>query len=342
MELTYRILLMAGIMVLLIFLSGWFSGSETALTHLTPSSMAGIRSGKDRRSRCLVRLKKDMDRTIVTILIGNNLVNILLSSISALFANALFNEVGVTVMVGAITFLIIVFGEITPKSYALRNPRAVSLRNAVPIHILSTVLFPLVRLFHLISGGILFLLGQREKKKGLLVTDQEIRDLATLGVEEGLIKNIEKDLIHGVLTFGDRKVSEVMIPMRDVFFMDRDMDIETARKVLSKGGFTRVPFIGPEGRITGLIYSKDLLNASGNIRKLMKPVIAVRDREDITDLFRKMKRSRIHMAVVENDKGDHVGIITLEDLIEEMVGEIYDEFYPQKASTLRHPGKAGV
>ena len=103
-----------------------------------------------------------------------------------------------------------------------------------------------------------------------------------------------------------------------------------------------MPFIGPEGKILGLIYSKDLLYAMGTVRKPMKPVIVVEETEDISELFRRMKRRRIHMAVVENDKGDHVGIITLEDLIEEMVGEIYDEFYHQKASTLRHPGKAGV
>lgn len=320
-------------MVVLIFLSGWFSGSETALTNLNSSEVKRMKRSGMKNTDHVMKLKKNMDKTLITILIGNNIVNIVLSSVTALIANQLFAEIGVSIMIGVITFLVIIFGEITPKNSAIFNSMEVANRNARAIYYLSIILTPLIILFRWISKTIISLKGGRGSIENLLTTDDDIKDLVSLSEEEGVIKPIEREIIHRVFKFGDRKVRDAMVSMDEIFCLDDDIVVEGVKNVVKSSGFTRVPVMGDDGKIIGLIYSKDLVLADDDsIPSLMRKPFLVRENEDLTAVFDKMKRNRVHLAIVENSRGDHTGIVTLEDLLEELVGELYDEYYEKKYS----------
>jgi CBS domain containing-hemolysin-like protein len=318
-------------MVILIFLSGWFSGSETALTNLSPAEVARMKRDNEPNVEFILKLKTNMEKTLITILIGNNIVNIVLSSVAALIANELFAEIGVSVMIGVITFLVIIFGEITPKNSAIFNSKKVAVRNARIIFYLSVVLTPLIILFSKISKVLIRLIGGKERSRNLFATDDSIKDLASLSEEEGIIKPIEREIIHRVFIFGDRKVRDAMVPMKEVFCLDDDIPVDNVKSSIAIHGFTRVPVMGDDGRILGIIYSKDLIMAEDiEIPSLMRKPFLVREEAEITEVFTQMKSKRIHLAVVENGIGEHTGIVTLEDLLEEVVGELQDEYYEKK------------
>ena len=323
-------------MIVLIFLSGWFSGSETALTNLSSADIAKMKRDKTKNVEYIIKLKKQMDKTLITILIGNNIVNIVLSSIAALIANQLFAELGVSLMIGMITFLVIIFGEITPKNSAIFDSVKVAKRNARTIYSLSIALTPLILMFRWISVSIIRLTSGEKKSQNLFASDDEIKDLASLSEEEGIIKPIEREIIHRVFKFGDRKVKDAMVPMSNVFCLDDDISLKGVKASITSRGFTRVPVIGDDHMIMGIIYSKDLIMANeGDIPSLMRKPFMVNEADDLTDVFRRMKTERIHLAVVRNKKGDHTGIITLEDLLEELVGELHDEYFEKKYSNYR-------
>jgi Mg2+/Co2+ transporter CorB len=182
------IALMIAIMLILLLLAGWFAGSETALTNLSSSRLAMISQGDGKKAGYLLKIKREMDKNLVTILVLNNIVNIILSSIAALFADALFDTVGVSLMVGLITFLIIVFGEIVPKSIAMIDTERVSLNHSKILFFLSRIFSPLMMILVWISQLIVRIRGKKPRKEGILVSDQEIKDLVSLGEKEGVIK----------------------------------------------------------------------------------------------------------------------------------------------------------
>jgi len=332
MNTLWTVIFLVIFMMVLIFLSGWFSGTETALTNLSSATVARMKRDGDRNVRYIVRLKRRMDKTLITILIGNNIVNIVLSSVTALIANELFAEIGVTIMIGVITFLIILLGEITPKNSAILDSRKKANRSARAIYYLTVALTPMITLFIMISRALIRVSGGPTKEIRLFASDDTIKDLASLSEEEGVIKPIERDIIHKVFLFGDRKISHVMVPMRDVFIFDKDISTYEARGKLFDSGFTRVPVVGSTGKVKGILYSKDLLTAKkGPISNILRNPFLVSVNDDVTDIFDVMKRNRIHLAVVEDVSGKHVGIVTLEDLIEELVGEIHDEYFDRKS-----------
>jgi CBS domain containing-hemolysin-like protein len=322
------------VMVILIYLSGWFSGIETALTNLDDAEIVQMRKRNVKNIKYIVKLKRDMDRTLVAILIGNNIVNIVLSVIAALVADTLFQTVGVTVMVGIITFLIIIFGEITPKSNAIMDSQKVAMKKAKKIYYLMVIISPAITFFMGISRGIIKLTGGSVRLENMLVSDQSIKDLATMGEEEGVIKAIEKDIIHSVFAFGDCKTQTVMVPISKVFTLKKNYNAKNAAKIMSEHGYSRVPIVDKNNQVIGLLYAKDLLGKRKGVRiqALMRKPYFVDFDCDVTIAFKDMKEKRVHLAVVKDSQGKHIGIMTLEDILEELVGEIYDEYSELKQS----------
>jgi len=330
---TLNIILMILIMLVLLLMAGWFAGSETALTNLTPGELARMRMSGKKNWSYVSRLRKDMDRSLITILVANNVVNIVLSSIAALFANVLFDALGVSLFIGLVTFLLISFGEIIPKSVAILETEKLALGRSRWLLYLSIVMTPLIMVFIWMSKAYVYLKGSRPKEKNILVSDQDIKDLVSLGKEEGVIKSIESDIINRVFIFGDRKVKDIMVPMKDVFRIKGEMGLDEAKKLLSSSGYTRVPVVDDNGNIKGLVYSKDLLGKSGeDISKFTRPTIFLQGSMDVTKAFDHLKNKRTHMAVVRGGKGDHIGIVTLEDILEEIVGDIFDEYFIEKST----------
>ncbi len=334
-EIIITVVILVIVMVILIYLSGWFSGIETALTNLDDAEIAQMRKRKAKNIEYIVKMKRDMDRTLVAILIGNNIVNIVLSVIAALVADTLFQTVGVSIMVGIITFLIIVFGEITPKSNAIMDSQKVAMKKGKKIYYLMRFLSPAITFFMGISRGIIKLTGGSVRLENMLVSDQSIKDLATMGEEEGVIKKIEKEIIHKVLVFGDCKTDDIMVPMSKVFSLKKNYNARNAAKIMALNGYSRVPVVNKDRKAIGILYAKDLLGKRKGVRihSLMRPLYFVEADSDVTKTFREMKDNRIHLAIVRNSRGKHIGIITLEDILEELVGEIYDEYSELKQAS---------
>jgi len=335
-DVLITLILLFVFMIVLIYLSGWFSGTETALTNISAEQLATMRKDGTKNVQYIIRLRKDMDRTLITILIGNNIVNILLSSVAAIVANELFAEMGVSVMVFIITLLIIVFGEITPKSAAINDTPKVALRVARKIFILKRVLCPLVGFFTIVSRGVLSVRGLKRVRELHVVSDDTIKHLASMGEEEGVLKPIERDIIHKVFKFGDARIGSIMTPMSEVLTMKGNPTLKTARKTLAAHGYTRVPMVDDSGNVVGILYSKDLLeHRTVKARSIMRRPFMVRATDDVTDVLKQMKKQRVHMAIVEDDTDATVGVVTLEDIIEELVGEIHDEYSQVKSAVDR-------
>lgn len=340
MDIIIIIIILIIFMIILIYLSGWFSGTETALTNISVSEIAEMKRKKEKNFDFIMKCKRDMDRTLVAILIGNNVVNILLSSVAAVIANELFQAIGVTIMVFVITFLIIIFGEITPKSNAIWDTKKVAQNNSKAIYYLTRVFRPLITMFMGITKGLIRLTGKKIEKQGLLVTDEKIKSLATLGEEEGIIKGIERDIIHNVFLFGDRKIKEIMVTMGKVFTLQENLSVVDASNLVAQGGFTRVPVWSKNEEVVGVLYTKDLVDKNeGLINPLLKPPFFVSTNDEITDSFKKMREKRVHLAIVRDETGKCVGIVTLEDILEELVGEIYDEYFEVKYRNIKSTSK---
>ncbi len=317
------------ILVVLLYLSAWFSGSETALTALNKVDIANLKLEGEKRVDIIIKLKSDMDSTIITILVGNNLVNISASAIATKIAYDSLGHIGISIAVGILTILILVFSEITPKGFAIKNKRGLSVKSAPFIYYMSIVCCPLIDLLSWISDHIIRLLGGETKDEKMHITESDIRDLASVLEDEGVIKEVEKDILHNVFWFGDLKIRSVKVPKEDSFVLDSEISHYEGVEFIKEHGFTRIPVAehGTE-KIIGILYSKDLLGEEmGTMGEYAREVPRfVRNGEEITDVFHRMKKQRIHMAIVLDEHGKFDGLITLEDILEELLGEIYDEF----------------
>ncbi len=317
------------ILVVLLYISAFFSGSETALTALNKVDIANLKLSGEKRIDIIIKLKSDMDSTIITILIGNNLVNITASALATKIAYDTLGHLGISIAVGVLTILVLIFSEITPKGFAIKNKRRLSVKSAPVIYYMLLVCKPLINLLSWISDHIIRFLGGETKDEKMHITESDIRDLASVLEDEGIIKKVEKDILHNVFWFGDVKVSKVKIPREDSFVLDSEITHDEGVEFIKEHGFTRIPVAEHDtDQIIGILYSKDILGEEvGNMNEFAREVpYFVKNNEEITEVFHKMKKQRIHMAIVQDEEGDFDGIITLEDILEELLGEIYDEF----------------
>ncbi|MGM0510382.1 MAG: hemolysin family protein [Thermoplasmatota archaeon] len=315
-------------LAILIYLSGRFSGSETALTAISKVDISKMKRNEEKNAKTIEYLKQHMDKTIITILIGNNLVNVSASAIATKLSYDLLGNIGVSIAVGAVTIFLLIFGEITPKGFALKNKIHFSKKNAKMIYYLSILMSPLIKVLSKISDKMINLFGGQTKLDNLLVTESDMRHLASQMESEGIIKEIEKDILHRVFWFGDLKVASVKVSKENTFALDSELDIDEAIDFVKEHGFTRLPVTKHDtDDIAGILYSKELLGKeSGELEDFIREPYFVTNEDDITDIFQRMRKNRIHMAIVRDDNGDFDGIITLEDMMEELVGEIYDEY----------------
>ncbi len=316
-------------LVALLFLSALFSSAETAFTHIDLLKVKYLVSTGNKRAKTLEKLKNDPERTLTTILIGNNLVNISASSIATSLAIDFFGSKGIGVAVGVMTFLILVFGEITPKSYAIRKAESLALFVAPLFDFLSKIFYPINIAFNGISN---LFLGKNVKNTPTF-TEDEIKTLIDVGEEEGTIAEDEKEMITSIFEFGDTRIKEVMIPRVDIVCAEAE---ETLKEVLNKAikaGCSRLPvYKDTVDNIVGILYVKDLLKylKDGNFNvsadKIKREAYFIPETKRADDLLREMQKKRVHMAIVISEYGGVMGLVTLEDLLEEIVGEIFDEY----------------
>lgn len=317
------------ILVVLLMLSGVFSGSETALVALSMGRVQALVKEGRIGSAALYRLKKDPSQMLTTILIGNNLVNIAASALATVIATREFGSVGPGIAVGLLTFFILVFGEITPKSLATRYPERISLFIAMPLLAFMRLIYPLVWMFSKFTTWVYHLTGGKEEPT---ITESELISMLGYGVQEGEIEHDEKEIIERVFSFNDLTVRDVMTPMRDIFSLDGRQTVAEVLPVVIQKPFSRIPLINKEtNHFYKTLHLRDLLEASANerddelIENIAHEPLYVPQYLAIDDLFAKFRRRSRIFAIVVDEFGDERGIVTMEDLMEELVGEIYDE-----------------
>ncbi len=312
------------VLALLIVLSGLFSSSETALFSISKTKARHLAKSGGRASQLIYRMKEDPHRLLSTILIGNNLVNIGASSLATAVTMQYFSNNAVGIATGIMTFLILVFGEIFPKTLAAQHNVAIGRVVIMPLFWLSFLLFPVIWLLNFVPR----LAGAARGAPP--VTEDELITFVDVVHEGGQINPEERELIYNVIKLDDVSVSEIMTPSADIFVIERDKqpDLE---KIL-ESGFTRIPVIsGDIDHVVGLVNVKDLFkqevttNGGVDIEKIMRAPYFVPEHKKLDQLLNQFKRKKEHAAIVVNEYGEVSGMITLEDVLEAIVGDIVDE-----------------
>jgi len=315
------------VLVALIFLSAIFSGIETALMSVSNVKVGALVKQKRMGSEALKRIKEKPHRLIITILVGNNLVNIGAASLATVTFTEAFGSSGVGMAVGVMTFLILIFGEITPKTYAAGNSTKVALISARPIEIFSILIYPIVKFLSVMSKLMSKILGVEEE----LISEEELKTLVTIGKNEGVIEKEAADMMHNVLEFGETKVTDIMTPRPDMVTIDGDLKINDALSFILKTPYSRYPVLTGENKVEGILDIDDVLKCIKNkklltkVKKLARPVLFVPESKEIDDLLIELEGKEVPMAIVVDEYGEIEGVVTVEDILEEIVGDIFDK-----------------
>ena len=326
MQLEYEIIALA----LLIALSGFFSGLEVALVGVRRSKVRQMLSEKLPGSSSLHKLKSNPSRMMASVNLGNNLVNVAATALATDLSLKLFGNEGLAIAIGAMTFLILVFGEITPKTYCNANASKIALKYSRVLLAFSYALYPIILMFEKITKGIINLTGSDQEPPRL--TEDEIKGVIEQGLQDKAIEKQESELVHGALNFDDIVIRSVMTPRTKMFTLNSKTKLFEALPQINQCGFSRIPLHGNnKDEIIGIIHVRDVLKALENDKKTStlemisrKPVFVSQEKM-VSDLLKEMQGRQTHMAIVIDEFGGVEGCVTLEDLLEEIVGEIKDE-----------------
>jgi putative hemolysin len=319
------------VLSLLLCLSAFFSASETALMSFSKIRLIHMLEEKVQGASVINRLRENPSKLLGTILVGNNLVNIGASSIATVLAIEYFGDTGVGIATGIMTVLVLIFGEITPKAFAAQNAEKVSLIVARPISFLTYLLSPVVFVFTQIAGLFMWLLGGKNNTNEPSITEEELKTMVHLSEEEGVIEDHEKTMICNVFDFGDQLIKDVMIPRTDIVAINMNATYDEIINVMKTEQYSRYPIYNQRmDNIVGILNVKELVYRDSkeifDIKNFVKKPYYTFEYMNTSELFSEMKKRRTHMAIVLDEYGGTAGIITLEDLIEEIVGDISDEY----------------
>ena len=321
------------VMGILILLSAFFSMSETALIALNKIRLRHLVAKGAKNAKLVHSLVSRPERLITSILVGNNFVNTAISVIGATVFVYLYGErLGIFLATICIAVIILIFGEIVPKIFAVQRSEKVSLAIARPINFLLMILSPLSQALNRLGNIIIRILGGEVKRRSPLITEEEIRLMIEVGKEEGVLVEEERKMLHRIFEFGDTLVSEVMVSKEKIVAIDIDSDAEELLDLLVEEGHARIPaYKGSIDTIVGIIFARDLLYILRNkdliiIQDLVHPAYLVPAKKRVNELLRDFQKMRIQIAIVVDENNKTLGLVTLEDLIEEIVGEIYEEY----------------
>ena len=317
-------------LAVLIGLSGFFSGLEVALVGVRKSKVIQLFNEKEKGSKALHKLKTNPSWMMSSVNLGNNLVNVGSSALATSVAIRLFGNDGLGIAVGVMTFLILVFGEITPKTYCNANATKIALRYAPVLLGFSYVFYPVVKFFEVITRGVVRLTGSSYAPPP--ITEEEIKGVIDQGLAEKALEKEEMELVHGALKFDDTVIRSVMTPRTKMFSLNSKMLLFEALPQINQKGFSRIPIYGENGDdIVGFIHVRDVLkelekdNKMSSLEQIARKPVFVSQEKMVSSLLQEMKGRKTHMAIVVDEHGGVEGLVTLEDLLEEIVGEIEDE-----------------
>ena len=318
------------LLVILIALSAFFSASETAYTTVNKIRLQNYVDAGSKKAKTALFIAENYDRTLTTILIGNNIVNIGASSIATLLFVKLFGPSGAAISTAVMTILILIFGEVLPKSFAKESSEKFALAFSRPLRILMTVFWPVVFLFIQLKKVAKHISPIKEEETPT-VTEQELKFIVESIEDEGVLEKQESELVQHALEFDEKTVQEVLTPRVDMTTLDIEDDLQTNIGLVLTERFSRSPVCrGTSDRIIGILHTKDLLEAlvrgdAIDLASMVQPAFFVYKTKKLSSLLADFKRNKTHVAIVTDDYGGTVGMVTMEDLLEELVGDIWDE-----------------
>ncbi|MCD7855829.1 MAG: hemolysin family protein [Clostridiales bacterium] len=318
------------ILIVLFSLSAFFSSSETALTSISKVKLRSMIDNGVKNSEIVEKLLDNRSKLLTAILIGNNIVNILATSMSTSIATRLFGSSGVGIATGIVTVIVLVFGEITPKNLAAANSEKVAAAVSKPIYACMVVLTPVIYALNIVTGFVIGLLTGKNTEEAPAVTEADLISMVNVSHEEGIIEHDEKEMLSNIVDFGDCDARDVMIPRVDMVAVPIDADREYVEKVYKQNKFTRMPvYENTADNIVGILSVKDIYfmpeSEKFSIKKLMKEPYFTYESKPSKDLLAVMRKEKISLAIVLDEYGGTSGIVTLEDILEEIVGEISDD-----------------
>jgi CBS domain containing-hemolysin-like protein len=314
----------------LIGLSGFFSGLEVALVGIRKSKVIQLFNDKKKGSKALHKLKTNPSWMMSSVNLGNNLVNVGASALATSLAIRLFGNDGLGIAVGIMTFLILVFGEITPKTYCNANSTKIALRYAPVLLGFSYAFYPVVKFFEIITKGVVKLTGSSYTPPP--ITEEDIKGVIEQGLAEKALEKEEMELVHSALNFDDTVIRSVMTPRTKMFTLNSKMLLFEALSQINQSGHSRIPIFGDSSDdIVGFIHAKDVLkelekdNEGVSLKEIARNPVFASQEKMVSALLKEMQGRKTHMAIVVDEHGGVEGLVTLEDLLEEIVGEIEDE-----------------
>ncbi len=321
-----------------LFFSAFFSSAETAFTAIGRAKLKTLVEQKIKSSKKLEKLLQEPHKLLTAILIGNNIANVGASAIATMLmmevlAKTALNTfaTSLSIVTGSITLILLIFGEITPKTIAIKNPSKLALIMTPFLYYYYIIFTPIINFFSLLSILISKVLRVGNKGVGQLLTEEEIKAVIKLGEEEGILETQEKDMLNGVLKISEKVVREIMTPRIDTICIPANTTIKEAIQVITTKGHSRIPIYEDNiDNIQSIIYAKDLINIpedsqESTVQKFGRKPLFCPESKSLETLLQQMKLNKFHMAIVVDEYGGMAGIVTFEDIIEEIVGEVQDE-----------------
>lgn len=320
--------------IILLALSAYFSSAETALTTVNQHTIRALAEDGDTRAKKVLILTENPSQMLSSILIGNNLVNISVTSLSTTLAIKIFGSMGAGIATGILTVLILIFGEITPKTYATIKNTKLALSYGPSIYTITKILTPIVFLINKMSTALLLILKIDAQQSKRVMTERELRTIVDVGHEDGVIEDNEKDMLDNVFDFKDSIAKDIMVPRIDVTFISSDASYDEVMEAFMEDRFSRLPvYEDTKDKVIGIVYLKDVYfyrtQHRGEIFHLtdvMREPFYTYETQKISSLLTQMREKSVSFSIVLDEYGITAGLITLEDIIEEIIGEIRDEY----------------
>ena len=325
---------------ILLLMSAFFSSVETAFSSVNKIRLKAMANNGDKRAEKALAIAENFDRTLTTILVGNNIVNILSTSLGTVICTELFGNNGVGIATASMTVLVLIFGEILPKSLAKENAEKFSLMTAGILQLFIIILTPVTVIFGALKNAVTRLFRSAENSPS--VTEDELKYIIDEIEEEGVLEEQESDLVRSALEFDDKNVSEVLIPRVKITAVEKNDSTSHIREVFFEEQFSRLPVYEKNiDNIIGFVHERDFFRLTvsdekaGSIESIIHDCIYITEFSGVSEVLARMQKEKIHLAVVKDQYGGTYGMVTMEDLIEELLGEIYDETDEEDTSVVK-------
>ena len=329
--------------IILLMLSAYFSSAETALTTVNPHSMRAMAEDGNKKAAIVLKLIENPSQMLSSVLVGNNLVNISLTSLTTTIAIRIFGSMGAGIATAVITVLVLIFGEITPKTFATINNTKLALSYASSIYLITKLLTPVVYIINKLSTAILIILRIDSKQSKRIMTERELRTIVDVSHEEGVIEESEKDMLNNVFDFKESLAKDIMIPRIDVTFVSVDASYDEVLDIFREAGYSRLPvYEGSKDHVVGIVYFKDVYFYRSqhrgeifHLKDVLRKPFFTYETQKVSSLLAQMREKSVSFSIVLDEYGVTAGLITLEDIVEEIFGELRDEYDDSEEETFK-------